>query len=164
MTRLEREIAKLDAGAFFYVNAINLTIKEISYLKTAVRSGLAIPTPETYNKFVNTDEVRYAVSIGDIIAPQGMYTKGEPLTVSQVLAKRAVDEFVYTNVVELPGEFAAYRKIGAFWFLWVEPERDFAIDAAIMGLTECADAYPDEERVLAALRRLKGGSNEHIFY
>ena len=158
MTRLEREITKLDAGAFLYVNAINLTVKEIEYLKTAVRSGLAIPAPETYEMFVNTDETRYAVSIGDIIAPQGMYTKGEPLTVSKVIVERADDEFVYTNVVELPGEFAAYRKIGAFWFLWIEPERDFAIDAAIMGLTECADAYTDEERVLAALRRRKGGS------
>ena len=158
MTRLEREITKLDAGAFLYVIAINLTVKEIEYLKTAVRSGLAIPAPETYEMFVNTDETRYAVSIGDIIAPQGMYTKGEPLTVSKVIVERADDEFVYTNVVELPGEFAAYRKIGAFWFLWIEPERDFAIDAAIMGLTECADAYTDEERVLAALRRRKGGS------
>lgn len=158
MTRLEKEIKKLEAGAFFYVNAINLTVKEIAYLKTAVRSGRAIPTPETVDHLVNTDEVRYAVMNGEIIAPQGVYTKGEPLTVSQVLAQRDVDEFVYTNVVELPGEFATYRKIGAFWFLWIEAERDFAIDAAIMGLTECADAYPDEERILAALRRRKGGA------
>lgn len=155
MTRLERQVNKLEPGTFFYVNAINLTEKEIGYLKTAVRSGLAIPTPETFNMFVNTPDVARRVSDGEIIAPQGTYVRGYDMKPDKVLVQRNEDEFVYTNVVELGDEWAVYRKISEFWFLWIENDRELAIDAATMGLTETADLYSDEPRGLAAIRRRK---------
>ena len=72
MTRLEKELSKCRSGQKIYVNAINLSVKEIDYLRESIKTGKITVDERTLNMFV--PEAREKARTGDILAPGGDYT------------------------------------------------------------------------------------------
>ena len=72
MTRFERELSKCSSGQKIYVNAINLSVKEIDYLQESIKAGRIKVDERTVNMFV--PEAREKVRSGEILAPGGDYT------------------------------------------------------------------------------------------
>lgn len=75
MTRLEREVTKLEPGTEFFVNAVNLSVREIEFLRKSIRNGSLIVCAENFELFSKKPDVVERVANGQIIAPQGFYRK-----------------------------------------------------------------------------------------
>lgn len=75
MTRLEREAKKLEPGTEFFVNAVNLSDREIEFLRASIRNGSITVCAENFVLFSKKPDVVERVANGHIIAPQGFYRK-----------------------------------------------------------------------------------------
>lgn len=75
MTQLEKHLTELACGEKFYINAINLSVKEIAFLREVIKAGRVFPCPENFEMFSKRADIWQAVASGEIIAPQGQYVK-----------------------------------------------------------------------------------------
>lgn len=75
MTHLEKQLTELACGEKFYINAINLSVKDVAFLREAIKAGRVFPCPENFEMYSKRADIWQAVASGEIIAPQGQYVK-----------------------------------------------------------------------------------------
>lgn len=72
MRNLRGEIMKCKSGETFYINAINLTCRQIDILRSMIKAGECKPIQSEVKKAYKDVD---AVMCGDVIVPQMMYER-----------------------------------------------------------------------------------------
>ena len=148
-TYLQKSIEEIEPGVVFYINAVNLSVSEIEYLKAQIRAGLILPQPANYRKFVDDALYYRQVATGAILAAQGEYVKADRPVDERIKWLKPVyyqnngqDRGYLENAVS-GNTWYAWREVMGNWYLWAGPDRNDVMTAAAMGLTETAEIFSD---------------------
>ena len=148
-TYLQKSIEEIEPGVVFYINAVNLSVSEIEYLKAQIRAGLILPQPANYRMFVDDAFYYRQVATGEILAAQGEYVKPAKPEPERIKWLKPVyysnggrDRGYLENAVS-GNTWYAWRQVMGNWYLWAGPDRNDVMTAAAMGLVENAEMFSD---------------------
>ena len=74
MTRLEKHYQKMKTGEIVYLNCINATVKEIEFLRYAIRNHMLEPDRKHLDEIITPKFLDHYLS-GEFIAPQMFYKR-----------------------------------------------------------------------------------------